>query len=86
VGAVVGGFVVDDDGEAGEEGEDAEEVEDGVDVGAGGLLASGVGGLEDEDSLRDEKQPSTIEELWLGKGCVSLWCHVGRMCMGGGKW
>lgn len=47
VGAVVGGFVVDDYGEAGEEGEDAEEVEDGVDVGAGGFLGGRVGGLED---------------------------------------
>ena len=58
VGAVVGGFVVDDYGEAGEEGEDAEEIKDGVDVGAGCFLGGGVCGLEDEDSLCDEKQPS----------------------------
>jgi len=55
VGAVVGGFVVDDHGEAGEEGEDAEEVEDGVDVGAGGLLGGGVCGLDDENSLCDQE-------------------------------
>jgi len=49
-----------------------------MDVGAGGLLAGGVCGLEDEDSLRDEKQPCAIEELCKREGRVSLGCGVGK--------
>jgi hypothetical protein len=55
VSAVVGGFVVDDYGEAGEEGEDAEEIEDGVDIGAGGFLGGRVGGLEYQYALCDKE-------------------------------
>lgn len=55
--AVVGSFVVDDNGEPAEQGEDAQEVEGGVRVGADALLSGGVGGLEEEDGLGDEEEP-----------------------------
>lgn len=63
---VVGGvetLVVFDDDEAGDEGEDAGQVQGEVDVGSLDLLVGGVGGLKDEDGLREEEDAGGVDEL-----------------------
>lgn len=63
VGAPVVDFVVLDDDEAGDERKKAGAVECGVDVRAELLLFGGMGGLEDQDSLRDEEEAGGVEKL-----------------------
>ena len=62
-GRAVRELVVLDHDEAGDEGEQAGGVEQGVDDGAGLLLFRGMGGLQDEDALRDEQEAGGVEEL-----------------------
>jgi len=72
MGTIVGGLVVDDDGEAAEERQDAEEVKRGVGVCADAFLRGSVRGLEHEDCLGDEEETGGVEELWKGRRSVCV--------------
>ena len=60
-------FVVHDDDEAADEGKKAGAVECSVNVRAELLLLGGMGGLEDQDTLRDEEDAGGVEKLEGGR-------------------
>lgn len=58
-------LVIFDHDQAGDKGEGAGAVENGVDIGAEFFLLGRVGGLEDEDALRDEEDAGRVQKLFI---------------------